>query len=199
MLARAEDRKRLALTLKDTKSIVSKLEDVLATLLHLLFVIFYLLVFGVRAWRARLDAQPAAQLMTELMTTTTTITMSLVCDRTLRHPPHYHTLRHTTRPCCCTHVTPRFLTYKFIILIIHRLQVDLYATWLSFSSVFLAFAFVFGNSIRNVYESIIYLFVVHPFDVKDVLLLQNGDQVEVRPSRALYMTCIVTCNLLILS
>ena len=50
-------------------------------------------------------------------------------------------------------------------------QVDLSKAWLTFSSIVLAFAFVFGNSIRNMYEAVIFLFVVHPFDVGDVLLM----------------------------
>ncbi len=40
-----------------------------------------------------------------------------------------------------------------------------------FSSIVLAFAFVFGNSVKTVYESIIYLFVVHPFDVGDKIIV----------------------------
>lgn len=35
---------------------------------------------------------------------------------------------------------------------------------ISFSSVAVAFAFVFGNSLREVYESIMWLFVVNPYD-----------------------------------
>ena len=56
-----------------------------------------------------------------------------------------------------------------------RLQVDLSKAWLTFSSIVLAFAFVFGNNIRNIYEAVIFLFVVHPFDVGDVLLM-GADQ-----------------------
>lgn len=32
-----------------------------------------------------------------------------------------------------------------------------------------------GNNIRNVYESVIFLFAVHPFDVGDVILHQDKD------------------------
>ena len=42
-----------------------------------------------------------------------------------------------------------------------------------FSSIVLAFAFMFGNSVRTVYESIIYLFVVHPFDVGDKIIVDS--------------------------
>ena len=54
------------------------------------------------------------------------------------------------------------------------LQVDVNKVWLSFSSVLLAFAFVFGNSLRNMYETVIFLFVMHPYDVGDALFI-NGD------------------------
>ena len=47
------------------------------------------------------------------------------------------------------------------------MQVDLHNAWLQISSCLLASAFVFGNSIKTVYESVIFLFDVHPFDVGD--------------------------------
>ncbi len=43
--------------------------------------------------------------------------------------------------------------------------------WATITTILLAFVFVFGNSIRNIYEAVIFLFVVHPFDVGDVLLI----------------------------
>ena len=46
--------------------------------------------------------------------------------------------------------------------------------WLTLSSVVLAFVFVFGNNIRNLYESVIFLFIVHPFDVGDCLLIAEA-------------------------
>lgn len=51
------------------------------------------------------------------------------------------------------------------------MQVSLTRTWLTVSSLLLSFVFVFGNSIRGIYESVVYLFVVRPFDVGDVILL----------------------------
>ncbi len=35
--------------------------------------------------------------------------------------------------------------------------------------------FVAGNNIRSVYESVIFLFAVHPFDVGDVILHNDKD------------------------
>jgi small-conductance mechanosensitive channel len=44
---------------------------------------------------------------------------------------------------------------------------------ISLSSMLLAFTFVFGNSIRQVYESVVLLFVVNPYEVGDTIL-HNG-------------------------
>ena len=45
--------------------------------------------------------------------------------------------------------------------------------WLTVSSVLLGFSFVFGTSIRTTFESVVFLFVVHPYDVGDMLLLTD--------------------------
>lgn len=61
-------------------------------------------------------------------------------------------------------------------------QVDIQKVWLLFSSVVLAFAFVFGNSIRQLYEAVIFLFVIHPYDVGDWLLFGNDKYQVCRPA-----------------
>ena len=48
---------------------------------------------------------------------------------------------------------------------------DVSQVWVTVSSVLLAFVFVFGNNVRQLYESVFLLFVVHPFDVGDCLLV----------------------------
>lgn len=55
----------------------------------------------------------------------------------------------------------------------HPPQVNVSKVWLTVSSVLLAFSFVFGTAIRNTFESVVFLFVVHPYDVGDVLLLTD--------------------------
>lgn len=50
-------------------------------------------------------------------------------------------------------------------------QVNLTRTWVTVSSLLLSFVFVFGNSIKSIYEAVVYLFVVRPFDVGDAVLL----------------------------
>lgn len=58
-------------------------------------------------------------------------------------------------------------------------QIDVSKAWLTFSSLLLAFAFVFGNSLRNLYESVVFLFSIHPYDVGDCLFFnENWHQVR---------------------
>ena len=45
--------------------------------------------------------------------------------------------------------------------------------WFTVSSMFLAFVFMFGNSIKVLFESVIFIFVVHPFDVGDSVLIND--------------------------
>ena len=40
----------------------------------------------------------------------------------------------------------------------------------------LAFVFMFGNSIRQLFESVIFIFVVHPFDVGDDVIIAGERQ-----------------------
>ena len=54
---------------------------------------------------------------------------------------------------------------------LYTAQVDLYKTWLTCSTLVLAFSFSFSNTLKNLLEAIIYLFVVHPFDVGDGILV----------------------------
>ena len=50
--------------------------------------------------------------------------------------------------------------------------VDVSHLVISLSSMTLAFAFIFGNSLRTVYESVVFLFVVRPYKVGARALLQ---------------------------
>jgi hypothetical protein len=59
------------------------------------------------------------------------------------------------------------------------MQVNVQQVWLSLSSGVLAFVFIFGNNIRTIYESCLLLFVVHPFDVGDVLFLDKDQWCQV--------------------
>ncbi|EFN55409.1 hypothetical protein CHLNCDRAFT_134529 [Chlorella variabilis] len=90
-----QERCHLALTLRDAKSVISKLERLLGCIIHTLCIFFYLAIFNI----------------------------------------------------------------------------DVTQAWLTFSSIMLAFTFIFGNSIRTVFECVVWLFVVHPYDVGDTLVL----------------------------
>lgn len=90
-----KERRNLALSLKDAKTVVGKLELVIGVVLHIIFIFFYLMVFNV----------------------------------------------------------------------------DLTKVWLTMSSIIVALSFSFSNSIMNLFNSVIMLFVVHPFDVGDALLI----------------------------
>lgn len=92
-----QERKNLAATLKDTKTVIGRLEYLIMVTVHLCFIFFYLLIF----------------------------------------------------------------------------RVNVNKVWLTVSSVLLGLSFIFGNSIRNVFESVVFLFVVHPFDVGDALLITD--------------------------
>ena len=37
----------------------------------------------------------------------------------------------------------------------------------------LGFSFIFGNSIRGVFESVLTLFVIHPFDIGDTIYVDG--------------------------
>jgi hypothetical protein len=64
----------------------------------------------------------------------------------------------------------------------------MYQLWISFSSITLAFVFVFGNSLRTVFESVIWLFMVHPFDVGDTILWRD-DLHKVGAASVLLFNC----------
>lgn len=60
---------------------------------------------------------------------------------------------------------------RVLIMMIYDAQVDLTKVWLTMSSIIVALSFSFSNSIMNLFNSVILLFVVHPFDVGDALLI----------------------------
>ena len=54
------------------------------------------------------------------------------------------------------------------------IQVNVTRLWVTASSALLSFVFIFGNSLRGIYESVVFLFVVHPYDIGDVILPLGG-------------------------
>lgn len=71
------------------------------------------------------------------------------------------------------------IQFLLILVFLWIFEVDIGSLWISISSICLAFAFIFGNSIKQMYESVLFLFIVHSFDVGDWLQLPNGDVVKV--------------------
>lgn len=52
-------------------------------------------------------------------------------------------------------------------------QVDVVRVWLTFSSIALAFTFVFGSSLKTAYENVVFLLSIHPYDVGDRLKIDD--------------------------
>lgn len=107
-----QDRRNLATSLQDTRSITSVLETLIGVVLHVIFVFFYLLIF----------------------------------------------------------------------------QANVSQLWVSFSGVILAFSFMFGNSVRQTYENVVFLFGVHPYDIGDRLFF-NGEVLIVDEIAINFTTC----------
>ena len=72
-------------------------------------------------------------------------------------------------------------------------QVDLYRTWLTCSTLVLAFSFSFSNTLKQLLEAIIYLFVVHPFDVGDGIFVGTGGTDYYKVSGNLSVGCRGLC------
>lgn len=59
---------------------------------------------------------------------------------------------------------------------------NLQRLWVTLGSIVVSLTFVFGNNMRSIYEAVVYLFVVHPYDVGDAVLVgPNQDWCNVRP------------------
>lgn len=56
-----------------------------------------------------------------------------------------------------------------IILLIFRVQVG--TLWVSLTSPILAFTFIFGNTLKTMFETLVIMFGPHPFDVEDKLVV----------------------------
>jgi len=92
-----------------------------------------------------------------------------------------------------------YFTFSFALIIVGFISLALYEInfleiWIALSSVLLGFTFVFGNTVAKAFENIVFLFVVHPFDVGDSLLLPtDGSRYRVKRIN-LYNTELVRWN-----
>jgi len=57
-------------------------------------------------------------------------------------------------------------------------NIDVLAGFSAFSATVLGLSFIFGNSIKNMFESMLFLFVVHPYDIGDWVEI-DGNPFEV--------------------
>jgi mechanosensitive ion channel protein 4/5/6/7/8/9/10 len=64
------------------------------------------------------------------------------------------------------------------------------------SSQLLLAVFVFGNTLKTVFEAIVFLFVMHPFDVGDRCEIEGVQVVEISllyPSTKYFITLVILC------
>ncbi|CAG9464724.1 unnamed protein product [Pedinophyceae sp. YPF-701] len=66
----------------------------------------------------------------------------------------------------CTNVVVVFIALAIF-------QVQILELWLTFATMGLAFTFVFGNTLKNLFESALLLFATHPFDVGDAIIVEG--------------------------
>jgi len=59
------------------------------------------------------------------------------------------------------------LHFLFLALYLVIWRIDVVAGFSAFSATVLALSFIFGNTIRNLFESMLFLFVEHPYDIGD--------------------------------
>ena len=72
--------------------------------------------------------------------------------------------------------------------------------WITISSGVLGFSFIFGNTLSQQLQTILLIFVVHPFDVGDALLLNGAFHTVEQTSlnKARRGTCFTTALVLML-
>ena len=77
------------------------------------------------------------------------------------------------------------------------LQVNFQHIWVTVGSMLVSFTFVFGNMFKTLFESVVFLFVVHPFDVGDMISIGtlSGEPCTVRPARMIKQPCMLSSKL----
>jgi small-conductance mechanosensitive channel len=71
------------------------------------------------------------------------------------------------------------VAFVLVIIVLIIFKVNMAKLMVVTSSSLLAAVFVFGNTCKNVFESIVFLFVVHPYDTGDVIIVKGAKyQVE---------------------
>lgn len=65
------------------------------------------------------------------------------------------------------------LYFLLVFIVLGIFDQNIVEMWFTASSMLLAFVFMFGNSIKQLFESVIFIFVIHPFDVGDAVLIEG--------------------------
>ena len=65
------------------------------------------------------------------------------------------------------------LYFLLVFIVLGIFDQNIVEMWFTASSMLLAFVFMFGNSIKQLFESVIFIFVIHPFDVGDNVLIEG--------------------------
>eukprot|EP00188_Purpureofilum_apyrenoidigerum_P005113 Plantae.Rhodophyta-Purpureofilum_apyrenoidigerum.ctg6358.p1 GENE.Plantae.Rhodophyta-Purpureofilum_apyrenoidigerum.ctg6358~~Plantae.Rhodophyta-Purpureofilum_apyrenoidigerum.ctg6358.p1 ORF type:complete len:663 (+),score=138.37 Plantae.Rhodophyta-Purpureofilum_apyrenoidigerum.ctg6358:313-2301(+) len=65
------------------------------------------------------------------------------------------------------------------IIVLAIFQVNLQSLWITSSAVILGLSFIFGNTVRELFDAVVYVFVAHPFDVMDDVIV-DGLQYKVK-------------------
>lgn len=178
-----KNRMNLAATLKDTKTVVSKLERMIGAVLHLLFIFFYLTIWNVSP--SCLHCQ--LLMMMSSCTQASLPQVVLLCGLAQSGESYLLTCHaaHAESPGAWAFGS----AHQLIPPLLCGVQVNFQHVWVTFGSILLSFTFVFGNSIKTLFESVIFLFVVHPFDVGDLISIGTtpGDLCTVGACLALRM------------
>lgn len=77
-----------------------------------------------------------------------------------------------------------FFFYLFVF------QVNVGQVWVALSAFLVGFSFIFGSTVANVFENVIFLFGVHPYDIGDTLLI--NDQYLTVDEITINFTCCVS-------
>ena len=65
------------------------------------------------------------------------------------------------------------LYFLLVFIVLGIFDQNIVEMWFTASSMLLAFVFMFGNSFKQLFESVIFIFVIHPFDVGDNVLIEG--------------------------
>ena len=162
-------RANLAAQLKDTKSVVGRLKSVIGVCLHLVCIFFYLVIYNVNVEKLWVQHWFIAEMYMQDCSLTSAVQLrerhqqlGLACMLTtyIARPPRplHHRCSLARGPQAPNVTLSRDRSCVLQVFI---------------SSVFLGFAFMFGNSVKNLFEAVIFLFVVHPFDTGDALIIDS--------------------------